>query len=93
MNNNRVPMQHPFKKGKDGKPQIQLINKQTVDSGKASKMGYIPIEIAQAPPKPVPQYDIPEVQVSFQEQSAEINEEPKPKKAKITKAQPTKLKA
>ena len=88
-------MQHPFKIGRDGKPQIQLINKRTVDSGKAAKLGYIPVQTPEAPPKPVAPDPVIE---TFTEQSAVVNEEVeapqikiRTRKPNITKAEPTKF--
>ncbi len=43
-----IPMQHPWKIGRDGRPFIQQIKESTVLSGKAQKMGYIPVRL-QAP--------------------------------------------
>lgn len=47
---NRVPMYHPWKRNPDGSRSIQLINKQTVKSGLAAKMGYLPVPQPEAPP-------------------------------------------
>lgn len=48
-----VPMQHPFKKDRNGLPFIQRVNAKTVKSGKAAKLGYIPVpQIATPPPAP-----------------------------------------
>lgn len=50
----QVPMQHPTRMGRDGRPFIQQINFKSV--AKAKQMGYIPISIdmpIEAPPAPV----------------------------------------
>ena len=55
-------MQHPTKLDRNGEPFIQRVNIKTVNSGKAQKLGYIPVpDKATAPPaKPVVIPDIPE---------------------------------
>lgn len=48
----RVRMYHPWKKDSEGNAAIQEINKRTVDTGMAAKLGYLPVPIAEAPPAP-----------------------------------------
>jgi len=51
----RIPMQHPTKKDEFGMPKIQHINPKTVKSGKAAKMGFLPIpKVERAPDFGVP---------------------------------------
>ena len=45
-----IPMQHPFKKDRNGLPFIQRVNAKTVKSGKAAKLGYIPVPQSATPP-------------------------------------------
>ena len=45
-----IPMQHPFKKDRNGMPFIQKVNAKTVKSGKAAKLGYIPVPQSATPP-------------------------------------------
>ena len=77
---NKVPMQHPMLKDREGKPKIQYINKLTVDSGKAAKMGYVPVPKPEAPPQstaPVPVFNPEPVQ--YNEPQA-VQDEPIKKK-------------
>lgn len=46
----KVAMLHPKMKNREGKTKIFHINKRTVDSGKAAKMGFEPIQEAEQPP-------------------------------------------
>lgn len=48
----KVPMYHPWRKDEYGNPAIQHINPATVRSGKAAVMGYLPVPVPEAPPKP-----------------------------------------
>lgn len=49
----KVKMLHPTKKDRDGNPATFEVNERTVKSGKAAKMGFLPIEEVQAPPAKV----------------------------------------
>ena len=57
---NQIPMQHPSRRDRDGKPLIQLINENTVKSGKAAQLGYIPVSVKLSatlpPPSPVSEH-------------------------------------
>lgn len=50
----RVPMYHPWRKDENGDPAIQHINPATVRSGKAAKLGYVPVPKVEAPPTAPP---------------------------------------
>ena len=50
----KIPMYHPWRKDADGKPLIQQINPKTVNTGKASKMGYTPVPVINAAPHVIP---------------------------------------
>jgi len=43
-------MQHPTKKDESGNPRVQYLNPKTVKSGKAGKMGYIPVAVPEKAP-------------------------------------------
>lgn len=55
----QIPMQHPHRRDRDGKPLIQMINEKTVKSGKAAQFGYIPVtvKLSATPPPPSPVSD------------------------------------
>ena len=87
-------MQHPTMMGNDGKPKIQLLNKRTVDSGKAGKMGYIPVQSPEAPPI-ITEYrnDAIDTVADIEVQLTTTPKKTRNRKASITKASPVKTKA